>query len=121
MEMPEAVIAAVATYLADFDTGRPWVAWDSRFNCPEPDPGTRYYDIRDWYEIKEMARFAATCRMANNILKDELRDEWEDNKESYLAWQEEKEWHKLHPCPREWVCVQCDSRLSSAKGKGQPS
>ena len=117
MEMPETVVAAVATYLADFETGRPWHAWDSRCEghvSPEY-RDSRFYDVRDWYEIKEMARFAATCKMANAILKDELQGEWIDNKEGYEEWQEEKEFHKLHPCPREWGCVQCDSRLFSAK------
>ena len=98
MEMPEAVVAAVAAYLADFETGRPWTAWNSRFLCPAPEnPEIRYYEIRDWYEIKEMARFAATCKMANVILKDELREEWIDNKESYEGWKAWQDWERRNP------------------------
>ena len=82
MEMPEAAVAAVASYLADDEIGRPWIPWDSRFSFPAPeDPETRYYDVRGWDEIKEMARFAATCKTAHQILEHELWYEKDSNKE----------------------------------------
>ena len=95
MEMPEAVVAAVAAYLADFETGRPWEAWREGRSPEYRD--CRYYDIRDWHEIKEMARFAATCKMANAILKDELQEEWIGNKEDYEGWKAWQDWDRRNP------------------------
>ena len=65
MEMPEAVITAVAAYLADFEKGR------------TPDENGNY-DCRESEECQLMARFATTCRAAYDALGEETRLESED-------------------------------------------
>ena len=67
--MPLLAITLVAEWLSNFERGRPK---DSQ----------GYMDYREVEECQEMARFAATCRTANDSLHEELQVMAEDAAEN---------------------------------------